>query len=404
MSLKTEEDLPASGDAVRRRVSFWVLAGVLSLFLFAASAPSPLYPVYAAKWGFSSITVTAIYAAYAAGALLALLTSGRLSDHLGRRKVVIVALAIQIAGVTAFIAANGLGQLVMGRILKGIATGAAAGAISAWLVDLQPSDKPSLGGLVGGVAVLAGLGAGALGSGFLVQYAPDPLHLVYWLLVIAFAAALAAMFFLPDVVERSPGALRSMRPQIGVPETARPAFIALLPSLVAIWALGGLYLSLGPSLAVSMLGTDSRVAGGLVIAALLGVGAASSAIVRAVSPRVVVVRGSIMLMAGVGVTLVAVAMDSTAGLYTGSILAGLGFGPAFSGIMRTLTPLAPIEKRGALLAATYIAIYLSFSVPTVVAGVAAANFPLRNTTYVYGLAVVALAGITTLAIARSQAP
>lgn len=389
-------------DTTRRVVSFWMLAAMLSLFLFAASAPSPLYPVYAAKWGFSSITVTAVYAVYAAGALVALLTTGRLSDHLGRRKVVIAALAIQIAGVAAFIAADGLGLLFIGRVLKGLATGTAAGAISAWLLDLQPPDKPNLGGLVGGVAVLAGLGAGALGSGFLVEYAPNPLRLVFWLLVIVFAAALVAAFFIPDVVERTSGAYRSMRPQIGVPPEARSAFVALLPSLVAIWALGGLYLSLGPSLAASLLGDDSRIAGGLVIAALLGVGAASSAFVRAVDPRAIVVKGLLVLMAGVAVTLIAVAMDSTMGLYAGSVLAGLGFGPAFSGVMRTLTPLAPPDKRGALLASTYIAIYLSFSVPTLLAGVAVANFPLRDTTYFYGLLVMILAGITTVAVERSK--
>lgn len=92
---------------------------------------------------------------------------------------------------------------------------------------------------------------------------------------------------------------------------------------------------------------------------LLGVGAASSAVVRAVNPLVVLIRGSLALIAGVGITLVAVAMGSTTGLYAGSVLAGLGFGLAFSGVMRTLTPLAPPDKRGALLASTYIAIYLS---------------------------------------------
>jgi MFS family permease len=393
-----------SDQTAPRVISFWVLASMLSLFLFAASAPSPLYPVYAARWGFSSITLTAVYAIYAGGALLALLTSGRLSDHLGRRKVVVAALLIQIAGVAAFIGADSVELLFIGRILNGVATGVATGAISAWLLDLQPPDKPSLGGLVGGVAVLAGLGTGAFGSGLLVQYALNPLRLVYWLLVIAFAAALVSTFFIPDVADRSPGAFRSMRPRVGVPAVARSAFVALLPSLVAIWALGGLYLSLGPSLAITLAGDDSRVAGGLVIMALLGVGAASSTVVRAVSPRVVLIRGSLVLIAGVGITLVAVAMGSTTGLYAGSVFAGLGFGPAFSGVMRTLTPLAPPDKRGALLASTYIAIYLSFSIPTVIAGFAVANFPLLSTTYVYGLTVMTLAAITTVAVASSKRP
>jgi MFS family permease len=127
----------------RRAVSFWILAVLLGLFLFAASAPSPLYAVYAVKWHFSSINLTAIYAVYAAGALIALLSTGRLSDHVGRRSVVIGALAVQIAGMGAFIAADGVGLLYAGRILLGAATGTAAGAISAWMLDLQPPENPA---------------------------------------------------------------------------------------------------------------------------------------------------------------------------------------------------------------------------------------------------------------------
>jgi MFS family permease len=336
------------------------------------------------------------------GALVALLTTGRLSDHVGRRKVVIVALVVQIAGMGAFIAAEGVGFLYLGRSLQGVGTGIATGAISAWLLDVQPPENPRFGGVVGGVALIAGLGAGALGSGLLVQYAPDPQRLVYWLLAAVFAVALVAIFVLPDVVERTPGSLRSMRPQIGVPRAARSTFVALAPSLIATWALGGLYLSLGPSLSASLLKTDNRVAGGLLIAALMGAGAVASAFVRRADPHLIVIRGSLVLVVGVGITLLGVAIGSTVGLYAGSVIAGLGFGPAFSGVVRSLAPLAPPDKRGALLASMYIVIYLSFSVPTIIAGLAVAYYPLRSTTYVYGLAVMALAAMTTVAVSRRR--
>src|ERR1044072_5034164 len=105
-----------------RAITFWVLTVLLSLFLFAASAPSPLYALYAQKWLFSSATVTLIYAVYAAGALPALLVTGRLSDHLGRRPVVMLALVIQIVAVIAFIRADGIGYLYLGRVLQGAST------------------------------------------------------------------------------------------------------------------------------------------------------------------------------------------------------------------------------------------------------------------------------------------
>jgi MFS family permease len=395
--------LSHAGSTLSRAASFWLLAVLLGFLLFAASAPSPLYPIYQANWHFSSITLTAIYAVYAAGALAALLITGRLSDHVGRRTVVMLGLMIQIAGMVAFIVAEGVGTLFVGRILQGIGTGIATGTVSAWLLDLQPPDNPRLGGLVGGIALIAGLGTGALGSGLRVQYGPDPLHLVFWLLTMVFTLALVAMLLIPDLVERKPGWLQSMRPQIGVPPAARPLFAALAPSLIAMWALGGLYLSVGPSLAISLIQTDGHLAGGLVIAALMGAGAVASAVVRTADPRVLVVRGSLLLVVGVGITLLAVALGSAAGLYIGSVIAGLGFGPAFSGVVRSLALLAPADTRGALFASVYVVLYLSFSFPAVVAGVAVTRYGLRNTTYGYGLVVMALAAVTTVAIARRPA-
>jgi hypothetical protein len=41
-----------------RAASFWLLVGLLAAFLFAASAPSPLYAMYQARWQFSPVTVT----------------------------------------------------------------------------------------------------------------------------------------------------------------------------------------------------------------------------------------------------------------------------------------------------------------------------------------------------------
>jgi MFS family permease len=382
-----------------RSSGFWLLAAVLGLLLAAASAPSPLYAIYAAKWGFSSTTLTAIFAVYALALLAALVTTGELSDHLGRRPVLALALVVQTVGMVAFVAAQSVAALYVARILQGIGTGTATGAISAWLLDLEPPSRPGLGSVVGAVAPMAGLAAGAVGSGLLVQYGPDPLRLVYWLLTCTFLAALAALPRVPDVVPRSQRWLAALRPEIGVPRQARALFAASAPSLVATWALGGLYLSLGPSLAIGILADDSHVAGGLVIAALAGTGALASVVARSRPPQAIVIGGSLVLIAGVGITLLAVALGSPAGLYVGSLIAGLGFGPAFSGVFRSLAPLAAPAERGALLASIYVVSYLAFSVPAIAAGIAVAHWDLRSTTYVYGAIVIALAAATTVAVA-----
>ena len=390
----------AERQTLSRGVSFWLLTILFVLLLCAASAPSPLYPVYQAMWGFPAITLTAIYASYAFGAIAALLVTWRLSDHLGRRPVLLLALILDVAGMLMFIVADGVTLLFVGRLVVGVATGIAVGALSAWLIDLQPADNPRLGSLMSGVAVILGLGLGAFVSGVLVQYAPYPLQLVYWLLAGAYVLAAVGIAVVADPIERRTGWLASLRPVVGVPRGARSMFVAAAPALVGMWALGGLYLALGPSLAISILGSDSRVAGGVLIFALTGTGAAASVLLRRFDAEPLLVRGCIVLIGGVAVTLVGVWLRSAVVLYAGSVLAGIGLGPAFSAYVRTIAPLAPPEGRGGLLGAMYLSTYLSFSVPAVIAGAAVTLYGLRDTTLMYGVAVMLLATATTVVVAR----
>lgn len=402
MSGMPDDRLSLPGTNARAKLSpaasFWLLAIVLAAFFAAASAPSPLYGVYQAMWKFSPITLTAIYAVYALGALVALLTAGRLSDHWGRRPVLVLSLLLEVAGVLTFIAAQQVAMLFAARVLTGAGIAMGAGAGSAWLLDLQPPANPRLGSVVGGIALLAGLGLGAFVSGLLVQFGPDPLHLVFWMLAALYGLALAAMPAMPDRIARSPGSLRSLIPKVGVPPAARPLFAALAPSLIAVWALAALYLALGPSLAISLLGTASPVAGGLVILALMGAGTLASVLAERAEPRSLVTRGSLLLIAGVGITLLAIAIRSIVAFYAGSILAGLGFGPAWSGIFRSLAPLAPPDRRGALVAVIYVVLYIALSVPTILAGIAVTSVGLLTTTYAYGLVVMVLSAVTTVAV------
>lgn len=261
---------PSSGAQLGHTAAFWILAVTLGLLLFASSAPSPLYIVYQAEWGFSEITLTSVFAVYALALLAALVIAGSVSDHVGRRPTLLLALAIEMAGMLLFAEARSVAWLFAARTLQGVATGIAMGAISAALLDLQPERSPRLGALVGVAAPLTGLASGALGAGLLVQYGPDPTRLVYWLLLGGFALAILIATAIPESVTRDGPWRHSLRPRIAVPSSLRVAFVATIPCLVATWALGGLVLSLGPSLTASVLGDTTHIAGGLPIFIMAG--------------------------------------------------------------------------------------------------------------------------------------
>ena len=376
--------------SLRRGSAFWLMGGLLGTLMIAAGAPSPLYGVYQATWHFSAVTLTAVFAVYAVALLAGFLVAGRLSDHLGRKPVIIVALLIEAAAMACFAAADSTGWLYTARVVQGIATGMATGAISAALVDLAPRQNPQLAPLVNSAAPTMGLAAGALGSSLLVHYGPAPMRLVFWLLLAAFVAGIAGTLAIAEPGQRRPGALASLRPSVGVPRPARRAFAAGVPALAAGWALGGLYLALGPSLAAELLHSTNPVAGGAVIFLLTGVGAITSIVCRGWNPPTAMGVGCLLLAVGVGGTVAAIAAGSAAGFFVGTAFAGIGFGLAFLGVFRTLVALAPPAGRAGLITAIYIVSYLAFSLPVIAAGIAATHVGLRSTAEVYGLAVAAL--------------
>lgn len=390
--------------ALPRAPAFWLLAITLALLLFASSAPSPLYIVYQAKWGFSTITLTAVFAVYALGLLGALILAGSLSDHLGRRPTLLLALTIEIVGMLLFAEAQSVVWLFAARILQGVATGIATAAISAALIDLQPSHKPRFGALLAASAPMAGLASGALGSGLLVEYAPEPTRLVYWLLVGAFVLASVLTALVPETVERRRTWMQSLRPTVAVPAELRADFFATVPCLTATWALGGLILSLGPSLTAKVLHDSSHVAGALPIFIMAGVSSATSIWLRDTHARLAARGGLSALIAGVALALIALNDGSTALFLVATAVAGLGFGPAFAGAFRAVSNRAPSDQRAALVASIYVASYLAYSLPALAAGVAITRYGLHDTANVYGAALIVLALLALALSHRLQDP
>jgi MFS family permease len=383
----------AARPALSPAIAFWLVAGLLCLLMGAAGAPSPLYAVYQAQWGFSATTLTAVFAVYAVTLLAALLLIGSLSDHLGRRPVIAAALAADAVAMALFLAANGVGTLFAARALQGAATGAATSALAAALIELQPGGQTTLAALINSSAPAVGLGAGALAASALVQYGPAPTRLVYGLLLGALGVGVAAVLVMPEPGERRPGALRSLRPRIGVPAQARATFAATLPCLVALWALGGLYLSLGPSLAALLVRSTNLLWGGTVIFLLLACAAGASIGLRTIDSLRAMRDGSLALLAGLGVTIAGIASTGPALFLVGTAIAGCGFGLAFLGTFRTLIGLAPAEQRAGLIASIYIVSYLAFSVPVVVAGTLVTHLGLHETSLGYAAVLGALVGI-----------
>jgi predicted MFS family arabinose efflux permease len=382
-------------------VAFWILAVLYLLLFFASAAASPLYPVYRAQFAFSATTLTAVFATYVLVLLVTLLFFGSVSDYLGRLPVIVAALVISVVACIVFLKANGVGALFAARALQGVATGLATGPIGAALIDLEQGAKRAP--VVTSVFSSLGLATGALIAGALVEYAPAPTHLIWWALLVVFAAGVAAVLAMPEPGARRPGVLASLRPRVAVPPRARATYAAAIPVFVAGWALGGLYLSLGPSLAAYTTGSPNHVWGGLVIFLLCAVGAGAAFFGRNLAARTAMLVGCLFLFAGVTLTFAAIAATSSDGFFAATAIAGVGFGLAFLGSFRMTIALAAPDERAGLLAAIFIVTYLAFSLPALVAGVATTRFGLQATGLVYSASVAALAaGAVAILLPRSR--
>ena len=385
----------------RRSLSYkaTTLIAVITAMTFAASgaAPTMLYQRYQETFGLTPFILTIIFGAYVLSLLGALLTVGSLSDHIGRRPAILAALSLNIVAMIMFMSADSAMALIAARAVQGFATGLATATLGAAIMDTDRSRGPVLNS----ITAFIGLTAGSLGGGALVTCAPDPQQLVYAVLLAMSAAEALVLWYMPETVTPKPGALASLQSHVSIPALARRALLQVTPVTIASWALGGFYFSLMPSLVRVATGVTLPIIGGVVVSALTFSGAIAVLSLRNASARRILSGGIPALVAGVAITLAGVQMHYVSLMLVGTIVAGIGFGAAFSGAMRTVMPQAEAHERAGLLSAFYVEGYLSFSVPAILTGLVAPIAGLPLAADVYGAVVMVLALGSLAAMLRS---
>ena len=397
-------DLPTPAPAARTsrltgRPALYLLASLVVSLLAASAAPTPLYAIYQRMWGFTPITITIVFGVYAVAVLVALLTLGRLSDSVGRRPVLLAALAVQILSMVVYATAGGVGELMGARIIQGLATGAALGAIGAGMLDVDRER----GALANALSPGLGTGSGALISALFVQFLPAPTHLIYVALIGVFAAQAVGVVVLRETVTPVPVTRAVFVPEVRLPRAVRGPVLAAAPVLFAVWALAGLYAALGPAIVATLTGSDSVVLGAASVTALTVTAVSSVYLLRNVAPRTVLVTGIAALVVGVAITLIALGVGSVGLFFAGTAVSGIGFGAGFQGGIRSVVPQAAPHERAGVLSLLFVVSYLGMGVPAVAAGFGATDgLGLLGSARDYGIALIVLAGLALLGLRRSR--
>jgi MFS family permease len=376
-----------------------LLSSLIVSLLAASAAPTPLYAVYQREWGFSAITTTVVFGVYAVAVLSMLLVAGRLSDYAGRRPVLLAALGVQVAAMLVYAGADGVGELTAARVIQGLSTGAALGAIAAGLLDVSRER----GALANALSPGLGTGSGAFVSALFVQFLPAPAHLIYLVLAGVFAVQAVGVALLRETVATRRVPASALVPEVRLPRAVRGPVLAAAPVLFAVWALAGLYGALGPALVQSLTGSANVVLGGASLALLAVTAVVAVYLLRHAQAGTVMVTGVIALMAGVAITLVALGTGSAPLFFAGTLVSGIGFGSGFQGGIRTVIPAAAPHERAGVLSLLFVISYLGMGVPAVAAGFLAVHGAgLTGAARDYGLALIAAGAFALTALRRAR--
>lgn len=386
----------------RHRLGFWSVAFAFLVVMAFSTVPSPLYGLYQQRDGFSSFTITIIYAAYAIGVIAALLLAGHLSDWHGRRRVLLPAIATSIVSAVVFLLWRDLPGLLLARIVNGLSVGVVTATATAWLAELhatgRPDAPPQRAQLIATAVNIGGLGVGPLVSGFLAQWAGgNPLTVPYLVFLVALVVALAVVALAPETRDR-PDPFPTYRVQrVSVPQEARGAFMAAAAGgFIAFGALG-LFTGLSATFLVGTLHETSHALAGVSVFVLFAGGVVLQIGLASASPRRILTVGGAAMIAGLALTAVAVWLPSPslALFLAGGALTGAGAGTVFKGTVGTVIAITPPETRAESLAGLFLAGYVGLSLPVVGAGIALQFVSPRDT--LLGFAIVEVVAILAAA-------
>jgi MFS family permease len=375
-----------------RRSSFWAVAFAFLSLTALSTAPSPLYRLYAARDGFSSLTITIVYAIYVVGVVASLILAGHVSDWYGRRPVLGTALAVAIVSAFVFIAWESLAALVSGRVLIGIAVGAGVATATAYLSDLDvdADGRPTRrAGIVSTIANVGGLALGPLVAGLLASYAPDPLRLPYIVFCLALVVGLLAVLLAAEGHAPVRPRPRYHPQRFMVPAQGRSSFLAALAAAFTSFAVFGLIAGLTGTLLAESFHRTSPALTGFAVFVNFGTGAAAQTTTTSWPLPRLFAAGTAAAIVGLGI-LVASAWTgppSLALFFVGCVVSGAGCGEIFRGGVQTVLGTSTANDRAGALATFFAVGYAGLSVPVIGAGVLIQYVSPRLTLLLFGIAV-----------------
>jgi MFS family permease len=398
MGAGTTVTVSSGAFVLGRRASLCVSAGVVAHMLWTSAAPAMVYRLYAAEWQLSHTVTAGIFAIYPIVVVTVLIGFGGISDQIGRRAAMLMGLGASLAGTLLFAVAPSVIWLFAGRALMGIGVGLSAGPATAAVVEFVAGGASKRAALITTVAQAGGFAAALLLGGALVQYAPWPTRLSFWVLAALLALLFAAAWFLPRHTGAGGGSWRPRAPSI--PKDVRAAFTLASLALMTAYTHGVLVLSLGGQVAHDLVGTSNALVGGATLSLFAIVFGAMSIVGKFLPVRVAMIAGALASATGMALLALAVARHDLAIFLLATSTAGAGYSLLFLSGLEVINAAAPADRRGGVLSALYLLSYLSMGATAIVLGAVASASSL-GLAIDLGAGIIAVLSLATLVLAAS---
>jgi MFS family permease len=382
-----------------RTAGFFFVAFAFLVNMFGTTLPTPLYPLFQARYGFGELMVTVVFAIYAFGVVAGLLLFGALSDEIGRKPPLALGLAFSAASALLFLFAGSLTPIYAGRIVSGLSAGIWTGTATAALVDLIPGNRRRLASMVAVAVNLGGLGLGALVAGLIGDHSGDPLRVPFIVDLVLIGAAAVALALTPETVARRRFRFRLER--LAVPREIRGVFIRGATVAFASSAVAGLFGAVAPAFLGQVLGEHSHALAGGLVFILFWSSVLGQLVVDRLSDRRALFWGCTLTIVGVGLIALALVVGSLALLVASAAVVGVGQGLAIGAGLAAINERVAVERRGETASSFFVAAYVGLAVPVIGAGVAAQELGLKTAGIAFSIAVgVVVAGVLASLLRR----
>jgi MFS family permease len=393
--------MKASNRTLSPKSSFWVAAAVVAHTLWTSASPAMTYRLYAANWGLTPTTTTAIYAVFPIVVVATMVCFGGTSDHIGRRTTILIGLFASLLGTLLFALAPDIRWIFVGRFFMGVGVGLTMGPATAALVEFSAGGQSKRASSISTAAQAVGFALATLVGGALVQYAPFPTRLNFWILFIILAAIFGFCWFLPRHTPKKPLEASQLK-SAALPKSIRLIFATATTAVTAGYVSGGLVLALGSQIAHDLINSGNALINGAAIALLPVMMGSVGILGKQIRNRFALVAGGIVSTISMLLLVLSVAMHALSIFLISIATAGAGCSLLFLGGLNLIMRSAPVEHRGSLLSALYIAAYLMQGVMALLAGAAATAWSLESAVQLasIGIGLLSVASIVLTTIPK----